>query len=204
MMKCEKCKLWAADIRESYTCTFAPVGFILCLSWQGLRDWEERKKTNIWKITSIKWNKSWRSSFPIQKYPIQNATYTWWRNFTHYQIGIWLISNLFVKKGYYHRELIAYEAYNVIWITIKILNSHYGKSSEMELEINSAMSAYQFAWKDRSFPVEEEQPNTVSIKGLLNVNIKCLSKAKCNYLPYEWEKNKYKALFPKAKFLLIS
>lgn len=61
----------------------------------------------------------------------------------------------------------------------------------MELEINSAMSVNQLAWKDRTFPVEEEKPNTVSIKGLLNVNIKCLPKANCNYLPYEWEKNKY-------------
>lgn len=31
----------------------------------------------------------------------------------------------------------------------------------MELEINSAMSAYQLAWKDKSFQVEEGPPNTV-------------------------------------------
>lgn len=60
----------------------------------------------------------------------------------------------------------------------------------MELEINSAMSVNQLAWKDKTLPVEEERPNTVPIKRLLNVNIKCLPKAKCNYLPYEWEKTK--------------
>lgn len=114
----------------------------------------------------------------------QNATYTWPRKCSHYQITTWLNSNLFVKKGYCHRELNGYGAHNVIWITITNLNSHCGKSSEMELKINSTNESVSVSLKGQ----EEEWPHIVSIQGLLHVNRKCLPKViKHKYLPYEWE-----------------
>lgn len=106
-----------------------------------------RGKKKIRIVTSLKWNNSWRSSYPIQTYRPQNATYTWPRKCIHYHITIWRISNLFVKTGYCHRKLIGYDAHNAKWITITILNSHCGKSSETELRINSAYESVSVSLK---------------------------------------------------------
>lgn len=127
-MKSEKGTVYKADI-----CTPAAAGICTVPPWHKKKG---RKKLSGCYLHCIEITAE-GLHITIQTYPPQNTTHTWPRKCTHYQITIWLNSNPFVKRGDCHGELIRYDAHNVIWITITVLNSQCGGRSEMEFKINS-------------------------------------------------------------------